>query len=437
MDARFRTEGRSVPPVVAPHELQAGRLRQGVELGWAGVPEVPRPQPDAAFGDVDVLSRDRLRRLVVLAHREHHLVHREVPRGDRAAGAVVGPRRARTPRGRRARSGARRSATRARHRRWASTDPRLKKVLNAANTTANGGGSARSRSAMSPRVTTMSSPPGLARRRSSIAGDASMPCTSTPRAAQRQRQPAGPDPELEHGTPAGLLHQRGQPGGARVDVGDVAVPVVVHVGEAVPVAARLVALHQPSVAGRAPTPTPGPVELHPWSGPPPTSPPLTARRRPRGRRGRRRRPSPPPPRPPAARADDGVRHPRRRVRDPEARPRHGDRPHGGVRRARPGAGRVAQPGRRGRRRRRAPRAVRHLVPARPTPAAPAAAAAVVLLVGPDAGARLRGRRAGAPGVGLARRPRPVAGRAPAQHPARAPGRCWPPACSCTSSRRWP
>ena len=53
-------------------------------------------------------------------------------------------------------------------------------------------------------------------------------------AGQRDRQAAGADAELEHGTRPGQIEQHGH--GGRVDVGDVAVPVVVHVGEGVAVA---------------------------------------------------------------------------------------------------------------------------------------------------------------------------------------------------------
>ena len=55
--------------------------------------------------------------------------------------------------------------------------------------------------AKSPIVTPTSSPPGLARIRATIASDRSIPCTATPRRAERQRDATGADPELE-GAPA-------------------------------------------------------------------------------------------------------------------------------------------------------------------------------------------------------------------------------------------
>ena len=124
--------------------------------------------------------------------------------------------------------------------------------------------------------------------------DASMPWTSTPRAASGRASRPEPTPELEHGTAAACRDQRGEPVGAGVDVGDVAVPVVVDVGEAVAVGARLVALHRPSVAGRDRRARPaGPVERGRGLGRPRRSPP-TAPRPPPARRGAgRRRPSPP------------------------------------------------------------------------------------------------------------------------------------------------
>ena len=143
-----------------------------------------------------------------------------------------------------------------------------------------------------------------------------------PACGERQGQAAGADPELEHRAAA---RARATSAASRVGagghVGDVAVPVVVDVGEAVAVGARVVALHRPSVAGRRRRHAAGPVELGRGLGrsrrqPPPAAPPPT----PAARRGAARAE----PRRPGLRrlgADDGVRHPRRRLRDPaSARP---------------------------------------------------------------------------------------------------------------------
>ena len=51
--------------------------------------------------------------------------------------------------------------------------------------------------AKSPIVTPICSAPGLARSFATIASDRSIPCTRTPRRAQRERDPAGPDAEFE------------------------------------------------------------------------------------------------------------------------------------------------------------------------------------------------------------------------------------------------
>ena len=53
---------------------EAGGGGEVVELLGGRVPEVPRPQPDAGLGDVDVLPGDGLRGAVALADRQHHLV---------------------------------------------------------------------------------------------------------------------------------------------------------------------------------------------------------------------------------------------------------------------------------------------------------------------------------------------------------------------------
>ena len=87
--------------------------------------------------------------------------------------------------------------------------------------------------------------PAWPRITSSIAALASIPHTVMPRsragAGERDRQPAGADAELEHGAAPGEPEQ-GVDGG--VDVGQSAVPVVVHVGEPVAVRGWSVALHR-------------------------------------------------------------------------------------------------------------------------------------------------------------------------------------------------
>ena len=82
-----------------------------------------------------------------------------------------------------------------------------------------------------------------------------MPWTSRPRAASGQGQPSRPDAELEDGSAAGSATSAASAVGAGLGIGDVAVPVVVDVGEAVAVGARLVALHRPSVAARDAAPS--------------------------------------------------------------------------------------------------------------------------------------------------------------------------------------
>ena len=61
---------------------------------------------------------------------------------------------------------------------------------------------------------------------------------------ERQGEPAAADAELEHGRRAGLRRQRGERGHGAVDVAAGGVPLVVHVGHAVAVARRSVALHR-------------------------------------------------------------------------------------------------------------------------------------------------------------------------------------------------
>ena len=115
---------------------------------------------------------------------------------------------------------------------------------------------------MSPMVTGTPSPPGLARSRSTIAADASMPWTSSPAVASGRARRPEPMPSSSTGPTAGLRHQRRHPVGAGLGVGDVAVPVVVDVGEAVAVGAGVVALHRSSVAVGRPARETGAVEWH-------------------------------------------------------------------------------------------------------------------------------------------------------------------------------
>ena len=124
-------------------------------------------------------------------------------RSTRTRDAVAVPRRgrARTPR---PRSGRRRPAAPPPRR---STPPgrlgavRLKNVLKAANTRANGPGG--SSPAMSPTTTSSWSPPGLARSRATIAGGGVDAAAPDARRRERQGEPAGADAELEHRPVAG------------------------------------------------------------------------------------------------------------------------------------------------------------------------------------------------------------------------------------------
>jgi hypothetical protein len=58
--------------------------------------------------------------------------------------------------------------------------------------------------AKSPIVTPTSSPPGFARSLATIAFDSSIPCAPL---GERQRDPAGPDPELERASASGELDE--------------------------------------------------------------------------------------------------------------------------------------------------------------------------------------------------------------------------------------
>ena len=73
--------------------------------------------------------------------------------------------------------------------------------------------------------------------------DASMPWTSSPRSTSGRARRPEPTPSSSTGPPPARRDQRGHPVGAGGRVGDVAVPVVVDVGEAVAVGAGVVALH--------------------------------------------------------------------------------------------------------------------------------------------------------------------------------------------------
>ena len=73
-------------------------------------------------------------------------------------------------------------------------------MLNATNTSAKRPSTATS--AKSPIVTSMASPPDLARRRATIASDASMPCTGTPRSASGRATRPVPIASSSTGPPA-------------------------------------------------------------------------------------------------------------------------------------------------------------------------------------------------------------------------------------------
>jgi hypothetical protein len=86
-------------------------------------------------------------------------------------------------------------ATLQKHRIWSSAVSRLKNVLNAMNTKSSGSSSVTVEK--SPVVTAMWAPPVLLRSFSIIAGDASMPCTATPRMRQWQCESPGSNPQLQ------------------------------------------------------------------------------------------------------------------------------------------------------------------------------------------------------------------------------------------------
>ena len=269
---------------------------------------------------------------------------------------------------------------------------------------------------MSPWVRRMASPPGLARRRR--ASPRTRRCRGPRRRERPGAGPAGrsPTPSSSTGPPSG---QRREPLGAGVDVGHVAVPVVVDVGEPVAVGRRVVALHAQQCGGSdglglRRRSRPG--RTGRWTGPPPTPPSRRPARRGhavavgRARRGAAGAPAA------GARSDDDVGPPRRRLHDPKRAPATIIGltacfviPH-------PGARRVPRPRRRGLRPRRAARRRR----TRPSTSAPTPAAGGRGAGAPgrlDARARRRGRRHRPPGVGLVRRPRPHHRRAPARHAA--------------------
>ena len=187
-----------------------------------------------------------------------------------------------------------------------------------------------------------------------------MPWTSTPRAARGSASRPGAHPELEHRPTTG---ERREPLGAGVDVGHVAVPVVVDVGEAVAVGRRVVALHAQQCGGSdglsGSAAAPGPVERGGGLGCP-----RRCRRGAAPRVGRAvavGRATRAPPRAPVAGvgSDDDVGPPRWRLHDPEAGAGHDHRAHRGVRHPAAGARRVPRPRRRRLLHRRAARGERH------------------------------------------------------------------------------
>ena len=96
---------------------------------------------------------------------------------------------------------------------------------------------------MSPQIAvTIRSPPGWIGIRASIAALESMPTTVEPGDRHRRGEPTGTDPEFEH--PAAGAGEPDHAPHRRRDVGHVGVPLVVHVGEAVAVARRVVAVHR-------------------------------------------------------------------------------------------------------------------------------------------------------------------------------------------------
>ena len=148
------------------------------------------------LGDAHLGGVESLRQRVVDGRVETHAIEPGLARRS-------GPDRARcaTGRGRTRGAGSGHRARGARRRCGSigpasSCDVSMKNVLNTTKTSANVAVD-RHVGHVADRRRGSSSPPGLARSCATIAGDASMPCTSTPRARERERDAARADPELE------------------------------------------------------------------------------------------------------------------------------------------------------------------------------------------------------------------------------------------------
>jgi hypothetical protein len=90
----------------------------------------------------------------------------------------------------------------------------MKKVLNTTKTSANVPSTGRS--AMSPIVTGIAAPPGLARICATIAGEVSMPCTSTPFAASGSAIRPVPMPSSSARPPAASSARRAASGSGSI-----------------------------------------------------------------------------------------------------------------------------------------------------------------------------------------------------------------------------
>ncbi len=234
-----------MPPGVALGQSEAGAGGHVVELVGTGVADVPGAQPDAALGDGDDGPVDGLGGRVTSGDLEHHPVGVDHRGGDGAGGGIrfgaghegldhEGAARAQPPGHifhaaplRRGRGQVEQGVVRSQDHGEAAGygDAHVGEVAQ------------RHRDGVTSRL----GPEALDHGRGGVdAVHLEAGCR------QRQGQATRADPELEDRP---TVSHRGHEGDGGIDVGDVAVPVVVDIGEALTVGRGVEALHRRIIAG--------------------------------------------------------------------------------------------------------------------------------------------------------------------------------------------